>query len=273
MKLIAEAVSVTLNSNPIVTGVDLRVESGELVGLVGPNGSGKSTLLRTIYRTLRPDHGSVRVGGDDVWRLSSRAAALRIAAVLQDSTTPPAMTVIEVVALGRTPHHGLFDRDGPNDRQAIFDALMQAGVESLAQRPFGSLSGGERQRVLIARALAQQPRLLILDEPTNHLDIRARFEMLGLIRSIGVTALAVLQDIDIAARSCDQIVVMHHGRVAAVGPVLDALTPQILRAVFEVNAVAVRHPDGVIRIHYDAQPLADPVAAGKAVTGPASGDR
>jgi iron complex transport system ATP-binding protein len=258
MRLTVAGVHVALDRTPVLRDVDLAVEPGDFVGLVGPNGSGKSTLLRTVYRSLRPDAGVVRLGGDDVWALSARTAARRTAAVLQDGPAAGGLTVAEVVALGRTPHQGLFDRESARDRDTVADALARSGAAPFAHRVFASLSGGERQRVLLARALAQEPTLLVLDEPTNHLDIRARFELLSLIHELGITTLAVLHDLDLAARSCDRLIVLDAGRVVAAGPVVDALTGPVLRDVFGVNASTTRHPDGVVRIHYAAAPLAEP---------------
>ncbi|MGW3952440.1 ABC transporter ATP-binding protein [Streptomyces sp. NPDC004752] len=258
MKLIVDRLRITLDRNPILREVSLEARAGDIVGLVGPNGSGKSTLLRAVYRSLRPADGAVRVGEDDVWELSPRAAARRTAAVLQDaggSTT--GLTVTEIVALGRAPHHGLLGRDGPEDHDAVSDAIARCGLRPFADRDYASLSGGERQRVLLARALAQTPRLLVLDELTNHLDIRARFELLDLIRATGVTTLAVLHDLDLAARLCDQLVVLRGGVVAAAGPVLEVLTPELLADVFGVRASTERHADGVVRITYAASPLAN----------------
>ncbi|GGS49675.1 ABC transporter ATP-binding protein [Actinokineospora fastidiosa] len=254
MNLDIGAVRVSLGGTPILRDATLTAEPGDFVGLVGPNGSGKTTLLRTVYRALRPDSGVVRVGGEDVWSLSPRAAARRTAAVLQSRNTPGGVTVAEVVALGRTAHHGLFSSG--EDRSAVRDALKQAGVADMADRAFGSLSGGERQRVLLACALAQRPRVLVLDEPTNHLDIRARFELMDLVRGTGITVLAVLHDLDIAARYCDRLVVLHQGVVTAAGPVLNVLTPGTLREVFGVNAAAELCGDGVVRVVYHAAPLA-----------------
>ncbi|WP_340380288.1 ABC transporter ATP-binding protein [Streptomyces sp. SS7] len=257
MKLTVDRLHVTLDRTPILRDVSLETRAGEIVGLVGPNGSGKSTLLRTVYRSLRPAEGVVRVGEDDVWELSPRAAARRTAAVLQDAGGSTAgLTVGEIVALGRSPHHGLLGRDGPQDHEAVSDAIDRCGVRPFTDRDYTSLSGGERQRVLLARALAQNPRLLVLDELTNHLDIRARFELLDLIRATGVTTLAVLHDLDLAARLCDHLVVLSGGAVAAAGPVLDVLTPDLLADVFGVRARTERHADGVVRITYAARPLA-----------------
>lgn len=258
MKLTVDRLHITLDRTPILREVNLEARKGDIVGLVGPNGSGKSTLLRAVYRSLRPADGVVRVGGDDVWALSARAAARRTAAVLQDgggNTT--GLTVTEIVALGRAPHHGLLGRDGAADHRAVQEAIDRCGVLPFADRDFASLSGGERQRVLLARALAQRPQLLVLDEVTNHLDIRARFELLDLIRATGVTTLAVLHDLDLAARLCDHLVVLHKGAVITAGLVLKVLTPAVLRDVFGVRATTERHPDGVIRVVYGAQPLAD----------------
>lgn len=136
------------------------------------------------------------------------------------------------------------------------EAIDHCGVRPYADREYASISGGERQRVLLARALAQSTQLLVLDELTNHLDIRARFELLDLIRATGITTLAVLHHLDLAARLCDPFVVLHEGAVVAAGPVLEVLTPEILRDVFGVRATAERHADGVVRITYRAQPLA-----------------
>ncbi|MEH1097962.1 ABC transporter ATP-binding protein [Micromonospora sp. CPCC 205561] len=256
MKLQVQQVCVSIGDTPILRDVSMEVAPGEVVGLIGPNGSGKSTLLRTIYRSVRPAGGQVLLGGDDVWSLSARAAARRTAAVLQNSPTPPGLTVREVAALGRTPHKGVFDRESPNDHQIVTDALERTGMLGHEERIYGSLSGGERQRVLLARALAQQPQLLVLDEPTNHLDIRARFELLELVHTLGVTTLAVLHDLDLAVRSCDRLVVLDRGEVVTAGPVLEALTPQVLSGVFGVTAETERHDDGVVRVTYGARPLA-----------------
>ena len=256
MKVQVQQVTVSIGGKPILHDVDLEVHPGEFVGLIGPNGSGKSTLLRTIYRSIRPSAGVVLLGDQEVWSMSARTAAQHTAAVLQNSPTPPGLTVREVAELGRTPHHGMFGRTSAADQEIVDSALERTGMADHTERIYGSLSGGERQRVLLARALAQEPKLLVLDEPTNHLDIRARFELLELVHTLGVTTLAVLHDLDLAARSCDRLVVLDQGRVVASGPVLDALTPEVLSAVFGVTAATERHEDGIVRVTYGARPLA-----------------
>ncbi|ASO20702.1 iron complex transport system ATP-binding protein [Actinoalloteichus hoggarensis] len=268
MRLQLSEVDLAIAGRRIVEDVSFEVSPGAFVGLVGPNGSGKTTVLRSVYRSLRPEAGVVRVGDDEVWRLGPRQAARRTAAVLQSDASSAGLTAAEVVALGRTAHHGLLERPGSRDHDVVRDAMARTATVDFADRAFGTLSGGERQRVLVARALAQEPRLLILDEPTNHLDVRARFELLELVRATGITTLAVLHELEMAARACDELVVLDGGRIVTTGPVLEVLTPEVLRTVFGVNAEARRHADGVVRIHYAADPLAASDVVSRAVRAP-----
>ena len=234
MKLEIAGTTVRIDAATIVADVDLTVEEGEFVGLVGPNGSGKTTLLRTIYRALRPVVGVVRVGGDDVWRLAAKEAARRTAVVVQESSSDIDFTVREVVALGRIPHKGPLDRETAADDRICLAALERVGMAHLGERFFGTLSGGERQRVLVARALAQQSRLLVLDEPTNHLDVRFQLELLELIRSLRITTIASMHDLTLAADHCDRIYALQHGRVVAAGPPSDVMTASLIADVFGV---------------------------------------
>ncbi|MEV6339518.1 ABC transporter ATP-binding protein [Nocardia vinacea] len=254
-------VTIAFGGARVLDAVTLHAPPGSFVGVVGPNGSGKTTLLRTIYRSLRPEQGMVLIDGADISAMSVRAAARATAAVLQNGSGAAELTVAELIGLGRNPHHALFSRDTPADHAAVADAMARTGVTDYAERPIGSLSGGERQRVLLARALAQQPRLLVLDELTNHLDVRARFELLDLVRSTGITTLAVLHELDLAVRCCDQLVVLDHGKVVAAGAVLEVMTPELLRNVFGINATAELHDDDVVRLRYAANPLAARQAA------------
>lgn len=242
MRLTAAGVSAEIDGIPIVAGVDLSVGDGELVGLVGPNGCGKSTLLRTIYRALRPAGGAVHVGGDDVWRLSARQSAQRTAVVAQETSADFEFTAFEVVTMGRAPHKRAFDRESSTDRALCLEALARVGMAAAARRSFATLSGGEKQRVLVARAIAQQSRLLILDEPTNHLDVRYQLEILGLVRELGVTTLAALHDLNLAAGYCDRIYVMHAGGIVAGGAPVEVLTTELIGRIFGVRAHQLTHP-------------------------------
>ncbi|MYQ67724.1 ATP-binding cassette domain-containing protein [Streptomyces sp. SID4950] len=213
-----------------------------MVGLIGPNGSGKSTLLRSAYRVLRPVAGAVLIGGEDVWGLSAREAARRRAIVTQHTVLGAEFTVEEVVAMGRTPHRGTLDRDGAEDHRTVRRALEDVHMAWASGRSFATLSGGEQQRVLLARALAQEAGLLILDEPTNHLDVRAQFDVLDLLRDLGMTTLTALHDLDHAVSYCDRVAVMAEGGLVAVGPPADVLTPELVHRVFGVRAVLDTHP-------------------------------
>ncbi|MGP2438323.1 ABC transporter ATP-binding protein [Streptomyces sp. JW3] len=232
-----DGVGIDIAGTRIVSDVSLSVAPGEMVGLVGPNGSGRSTLLRSAYRVLRPVAGAVLIGGEDVWDLSAREAARRRAIVTQHTVLGAEFSVEEVVAMGRTPHKGMLDRDGAEDRRTVHRALEDVHMAWAARRSFATLSGGEQQRILLARALAQEARLLILDEPTNHLDVRAQFEVLDLLRRLGLTTLTALHDLDHAVSYCDRVAVMAEGRLVAVGAPADVLTPDLVHRVFGVRAV------------------------------------
>jgi iron complex transport system ATP-binding protein len=255
MRVDVDAVTVEAGGALLVEGVTLGVPEGQVVGLVGPNGSGKSTLLRCVYRALRPSAGAVRVGGEDVAVLSARENARRVAALPQQSDAAFDFTVAEVVAMGRVPHQRPAARTSEEDREACAEALEQVGAAPLAGRGFLTLSGGERQRVLIARALAQRPRVLVLDEPTNHLDIAQQLELLALVRDSGVTVLTALHDLNLAALHCDLLHVMDGGRVVASGAPYDVLTASLLADVFGVRAHRVRHPaTGAVQLLFDRLP-------------------
>ena len=253
MRVAFENVSVSLGRRQVLERVSLSVPDGGFVAVVGPNGSGKSTLLRTVYRALRPREGRVLLDGADLWRMSASDAAQRTGVLMQEQHTGFEFTVAETVTMGRTPHLRGFERITGADRTAVAEALDRTGLSGYADRQVGQLSGGERQRVLLARALAQQPRLLVLDEPTNHLDIRHQLDILELVRALGITVIAALHGLDLAATYADTVVVLHEGRVAADGPPADVLDQQLLAAVFGVSARVERDETGTARI--SARPL------------------
>ena len=235
VELDADNVSVSIDGVDIIRAVSLGAAPGSFTGLLGPNGSGKSTLLRTIYRSTRPASGVVLVDGHNVWTVSAQVSAQLTAVVTQESNSDFDFTVREMVAMGRNPHKRLFQGDTDEDEALVSQALQQVGIERFADRTFATLSGGEKQRTLVARCLTQQSPLLVLDEPTNHLDVRAQFELLDLIRSLGVTTVAALHDLDLAARYCDRVVVLDAGRVVASGRPVEVLTPELIAAVFGVH--------------------------------------
>ncbi|MFG1694788.1 ABC transporter ATP-binding protein [Nonomuraea sp. NPDC049309] len=232
MRLRLNGVSVAAEGTPIVYDAALEVGDGEFVALVGPNGCGKSTLLRSIYRALRPSAGLISVDGDDVHRLPAREAARRTAVVAQETPADLDFTVAEIVRMGRTPYRA----DSAVDAELCGRALDRVGMSGAAGRIFATLSGGEKQRVLLARALAQDTRLLLLDEPTSHLDIRHQLELLHLVRELGIATLAVLHDLNQAAAFCDRLYVMNAGRIVAGGPPGEVLTAELIARVYGVRA-------------------------------------
>jgi iron complex transport system ATP-binding protein len=220
---------------PVLRDVTVALERGQILGVVGPNGAGKSTLLRLIYRYLQPRWGSVHLDGRDLWAMEARAVARQIAAVLQEQPSDFALTVREIVDLGRAPHRRGIARNGARDAAVVAQALERLELTALADRPLGTLSGGERQRVMVARALAQEPELLVLDEPTNHLDIRHQLELLALIRDLRLTIVVSLHDLNLAAAVCDSILLLQDGAVRAQGTTAAVLDPATLGPVFGVT--------------------------------------
>jgi len=232
----AERLSHAYDDRRVVDGVSLTARRGRVLGLIGPNGSGKTTLLRMLYGSLRPSTGRVTVDDRPLDSWSRRELARKLAVVVQESGTESTLTVAEQVMLGRLPRLGTFQRTGADDHAVVADSLARVGASHLAHRPFTALSGGERQRVLIARALAQQGEFLLLDEPTNHLDIRYQHEVLDLVRSVADSALVVLHDLNLAARYCDDLVLLDRGRVAAAGTPDEVLDPGLLERVYGISA-------------------------------------
>ncbi|WP_432096474.1 ABC transporter ATP-binding protein [Streptomyces sp. bgisy100] len=245
-ELRAEAVSFRVggapDGRPILDDVDIEARPGETVGLVGPNGSGKTTLLRCVYGTLRPTAGRILLDGRDVTELGTKRRAQRIATVPQDAGAVFGLTVRDLVAMGRSPHKRFWETDTADDTARVRDALVRVGADGLADRHVEELSGGERQRALVARALVQDPALLVLDEPTNHLDIRHQLEVLSLVRALGTTNLLALHDLNLAAYYCDRIHVLAEGRVVACGPPAAVLTEDMLAEVYGVRAEVGVHP-------------------------------
>ncbi|WP_030482933.1 ABC transporter ATP-binding protein [Nocardioides aequoreus] len=221
-------------ATPVLDEVDVVAADGRVLGLIGPNGSGKTTLLRLLHGGLHSPTGSVRVDGTDLGDLAPRELARRLAVVVQEEGGGDSvLTAGEMVLLGRTPHLPPLARARPEDHRVAAGALARVGALHLAPRPLQALSGGERQRVLIARALAQQAGHLLLDEPTNHLDIRYQHEVLALLRHVGGCCVVVLHDLDLAARYCDDLLLLDRdGRVVASGPAGDVLDPDLLEPVY-----------------------------------------
>jgi iron complex transport system ATP-binding protein len=241
----AERVTWRRGSALILDDVRLDVPDGATVGLLGPNGSGKSSLLRLLAGTRRTTSGVVRLDGTPVESWRRRDLARRVAVLDQHADTSVALTVADVVALGRIPHQGPWRPRDEADGEAIARAATYVGVDTLLDRSWHTLSGGERQRAQLARALAQEPRELLLDEPTNHLDVAHQLELLTLVRRLGLTSVVALHDLNLAATFCDLVVVLSAGRVRAAGAPADVLTERLIADVYDVRARVVHDVDGL----------------------------
>jgi iron complex transport system ATP-binding protein len=238
-----DELSVDIGRRRIVSGIDLTVRDRQFAGLVGPNGSGKSTILKTVYRVHPPSAGRVLLDGTDLLTLGHKESARRIAVVTPESASEFDFTVREMVMIGRTPHKRSFERDSNTDHEIVDQAIERVGCRLLAARRFNTLSGGEKQLVLIARALAQQADHLILDEPTNHLDIHHQVEILEIVSGLGVTVLAALHDLSLAALFCQAIHVLRAGQIVAAGPPAEVLTPGTIRQAYGADVLVIEHPD------------------------------
>lgn len=246
MELSARDVSWGAGGRVIVDGVSFAVPEGRVTGLLGPNGAGKSSLLRLLAGVAVPDGGVVLADATILHELPRRERARRLALLEQETHPSVPLTVLDVVLLGRIPHHSGWGlpRAGEESRDAelAVRCLATVGLGGFEGREFATLSGGERQRVQVARALAQEPRLLLLDEPTNHLDVAAQLSLLSLVRSLELTTVAALHDLNLAASWCDHVVVLDAGRVVADGAPRDVLTPELVERVYGVRAHVLDHP-------------------------------
>lgn len=223
----------------IVDGVTLQAAPGRVLGLIGPNGSGKSSLLRLLCRLRNVASGVVTLDGRDIAALARRELARRLAFVEQQAATEIQLSVCDVVRLGRTPHRAALASWTAADEAAVTEALARVGLSERHDQSWHTLSGGERQRVHIARALAQEPSELILDEPTNHLDIQHQLSILSLVRRLGITCIMALHDLNLAAMFCDEIALLHEGRLQMAGSPDEVLTAEAIQRIFGV-AVAIR---------------------------------
>jgi iron complex transport system ATP-binding protein len=242
-----EQVAVRLGGQPVLRGLDLEVEPGQMLALVGRNGAGKTTLLRLATRVLRPDSGAIHVAGRRVEEYARRELARRVAVVPQQTLVPFPFRAGEVVLMGRAPHLDLLGFESALDLELARQAMERFGIAHLADRSILELSGGERQLVMAARAVAQQADLLLLDEPTAFLDLRHRLEVLAAVRELadsGRSALVVSHDLGLAARFCDRIAMLSGGVVIAAGPPRAVLAPDRLRAGFGIEADVLSTPDG-----------------------------
>lgn len=219
----------------LIEKVSFSLDAGDRLAIIGPNGAGKTTLLRCLYRGLTPTTGSVHVDDEDIHALPARKVAQKIGVVLQEMPADFPFTVKDVVLMGRIPWRVGLAGWTEADREQADHALEHLNLQHLSRRTFSTLSGGEKQRVLIARALAQQPQIIILDEPTNHLDIRHQLEIVELLSSLKLTVIATLHDINLAADFATKAALMQDGCMSAFGSARSVLTEDLLSDTFGVR--------------------------------------
>jgi iron complex transport system ATP-binding protein len=243
-------VTVELGGRRVVDGVDLQVEQGEWLALIGPNGGGKTTLLRAIARLVRFD-GSIALDGRPTAEMRRAELSRVLAVVPQEPSTPPWLTVGEYVLLGRTPHLGALAKEGRRDHEAAARALARLDLLPYTERLLGTLSGGEKQRVVVARALAQDARIVLLDEPTAALDIghqQQALDLLDVLRAESeLTLVSAMHDLTLAAQYADRMVLLDEGRVVADGAPADVLTETLIAAHYGAS-IDVVPVDGRIAV-------------------------
>lgn len=242
MQINVEGVSFSVRDKQIISDINFQAKSGKIVGVIGPNGSGKSTLLKNIYRVHQPDTGTIMLDHEEIKHMTIKNTAQKMAVVSQDSSGLFDFSVREIVLMGRSPHKKMLESDTAIDRQIADEALQKVGLSNYGNRSITTLSGGEKQRVMVARALTQKAQILILDEPTNHLDIHHQLQLMDLVKTLNVTVVTALHDLNIASNYCDWLYVMNEGEIVMAGTPESVLTEETLKDVFRVHTHIVKHP-------------------------------
>ena len=237
MRIQTEGVKFDIGNKNILKGICIDVNSKEIIGIIGPNGSGKSTFLKCIYRTLKPSSGIIKLGDINLDGIKLKESAKKMAVVSQHNYYDFDFSVGEMVLMGRSPHKKMMERDSYRDYEIMNDALKRVDMLHFKDRNFNSLSGGEQQRIILARALAQETDCLILDEPTNHLDIKYQLQLMNIVKSLDIEVIAAIHDLNIAAMYCDKIYVLKDGRIVAYGTPKEVLTKELIKEVYEVDAI------------------------------------
>lgn len=234
-KLKVNNLKFSIDKKEILKNISFDVPKGSFIGIIGPNGSGKSTLLKNIYRLYKPCSGEILLDDKNLFKMKNRDCAKEIAVLAQESNSQFDFTVEQVVKMGRYPYKSIFEDYSKEDLKMVYNMLKKVGLDNHKDKSFSNLSGGEKQRALIARALVQNTDFLILDEPTNHLDIGYQIQLMDLVKSLNITTLSAIHDMNLASMYCDYLIVMKDGKIITCGTVKEVLTKEMLKEVFGVN--------------------------------------
>ena len=241
MRIKVNGIQYSYNSKPVLQDVSLQIEAGDILGVVGPNGSGKSTLIKCLDRILKPQAGSILIDGEDIKSLNMNDLAKKVGYVPQSEGSKFPITVFDVILMGRKPH--LNWKASDKDLEIVANIISLLDIEEIAMREVGAISGGQRQKVIIARALAQEPDIILLDEPTSNLDLRHQLEVLNLVKEQtenGITAIVSIHDLNLASRYCDKFVMLKEGVIyAAGGP--EVLHPENIEPVYKVKVSTINN--------------------------------
>ncbi len=242
----ANRIKFSYNTVEIIKDVSLVLEQGEFLGIIGPNGAGKSTVLRILCGILKPKHGFVNIFDKNIATINSKMVAQQIGFVPQETHFALDFLVEDIVLMGRYPYLRSFQKEGRYDYQMCEQVLKEADVLELRKRPINALSSGERQRVVIARTLAQEPKILLLDEPTSHLDLYHQFTIMELLKKLnsqGISIIIVNHDLNLASLYCHKLILMHQGTVYAAGAPQTLINEKILKDVYGAKVRVINHPD------------------------------
>ena len=246
LKLRLDKVSLGYGRRIVLDNISLEVKPGEILGIIGPNGSGKSTLIKGMTRLIPPTAGQIFIDGQDITSMSRSDLSRLVAVVPQNAAFPELFTAFEVVLMGRTPHLGLLRYEGEKDLTIVQRAMEATQTTAFAERRISELSGGERQRLTIARALAQESKIILLDEPTAHLDINYQIETLDLARQLcreqKLIIVTALHDLNLAAQYCDRLVILHQGKIHSQGTPKSVINAQTIKEVYGAEVYVYPHP-------------------------------